>query len=595
MGYHHDNVSDVLEETTADFGLAQLAGRLGDQRTYRDFMTRAQYWQNVYNPETGYLQPRTREGAFVTPFDPAKHNEMQYQEGNAAQYTWMVPYNVRGLFDAMGGNAAVTPRLDKFFEKLNTSANEPHAFMANEPSFEVPWEYVWAGAPHKTQDVVRRSADLLFKPTPDGLPGNDDLGATSSWYVWAALGMYPEIPGRAELVLASPLFPRITITRPGGQRIVIEAPGASVDVKYVHGLKVNGRTSTRAWLPESFANSGGTLRYQLRAQPNPSWGAAPADAPPSFRDGEVPVRASVRPERVSVAPGGPAQSATVLAEGITDGGEITWTAHPPAGVSVQPSSGRLTVARNGSAQTTVAVRAAAGTPMGFLEVPVTATAKRGATQRPVTLRVTVAEPGSLQAAANNNGVSSVDDVTAAEFALTEKYGGGYGFSYSAQALAAKGVTPGATVSAAGFDFRWPTARPGQPDNVIARGQTLRVAAEPGATRLSFLGAAGGGNTEGPVTLTYTDGTTQQAQLGLTDWLQFGGSEPAYGNTVAVTTPQVNSTLPRYLLRRSRAYPSYVYASAPITLDPQRQLASVILPTTGPGDHTLHVFAIATAR
>src|SRR6185312_999790 len=108
--------------------------------------------------------------------------------------------------------------------------------------------------------------------------------ATSSWYVWGALGMYPEAPGRAELALGSPLFPHIVVKRENGKTIAIDAPNASATSYYVQSLKVNGAASTKPWLPESFVATGGTLAYTIAGTPNPSWGAAAADAPPSFRD-----------------------------------------------------------------------------------------------------------------------------------------------------------------------------------------------------------------------------------------------------------------------------------------------------------------------
>ncbi|WP_410569114.1 GH92 family glycosyl hydrolase [Amycolatopsis sp. cmx-4-61] len=588
LGYHPNNVSDMLEETTADFGIAQLAQRLGDARTHRQFMSRAQYWENVYNPATGYLQTRMRDGQFLSPFDPAQYQEMRYQEGNAAQYTWMVPYNVRGLFDAMGGDDAVKKRLDFFFTKLNSDANSPYAFMANEPSFEVPWEYAYAGAPSKTQDIVRRSAELLFKPTEDGLPGNDDLGATSAWYVFAALGMYPEAPGRAELVLASPLFPKITLTRATGQRITITAPGASSSVKYVQHLRVNGEPSTKPWLPESFALNGGRLDFTLGTSPT-SWGAGKADAPPSFRDGEVPVRGRTGPGRVVVAPGG-STSATVTAECITGAGTVSWQAKPPAGITVTPSSGTLTVGAHGTASQQVRITAAAGTPDAYTSVPVTFSGQ----PVPAYLPVTVGRPGTLHAANTNVGVTDDKLVQYGDFGETDLYPGGFVFSYSAQGFAAHGITPGATVTANGQRFRWPSSPVGSPDNVIAAGQTLAVDAPKGAAKLSFLGAATGADAQGTVTVTYTDGSTQAASLGLSEWLLKGGAEtPQFGNTVVATVPYVNSAFPRYMFRLQRPYTSYLFATAPIALDPAKQVKSLTLPaSTGAGQAHIFTYAVS---
>jgi hypothetical protein len=523
-----------------------------------------------------------RDGQFLSPFDPAEYQEMRYQEGNAAQYTWMVPYNVRGLFDAMGGDDAVKKRLDFFFTKLNSDASSPYAFMSNEPSFEVPWEYAYAGAPSKTQDIVRRSAELLFKPSEDGLPGNDDLGATSAWYVFAALGMYPEAPGRAEMVLASPMFPKITLTRATGQRITITAPGASSSVKYVNSLKMNGKSSTKPWLPESFAVNGGRLDFSLGTSPT-SWGSGASDVPPSFRDGEVPVRGRVGPGRIVAAPGGPAATATVIAEGITGQGKVTWQAKPPAGITVTPSSGTLTVGAQGTASQQVRVTAAAGSPDAYTSVPV-----QFSGQLPAYLPVTVGKPGTLHAANTNVGVTDDRFVQYGDFGGTDLYPGQ--FAYSAQGLATSGVKPGAKVR----EFTWPSSPAGSPDNVIASGQTLAVDAPAGATKLSFLGSATGGDAQGDVTVTYTDGSTQQGSLGLSEWLLKGGEEtPQFGNTVVAQVPYVNSAFPRYMFRLSRPYTSYLFATAPIALDPAKQVRSITLPTsTGAG--AAHVFTYAVS-
>ncbi|MGW5722653.1 GH92 family glycosyl hydrolase [Amycolatopsis sp. NPDC003865] len=581
LGYHPNNVSDMLEDTTADFGIAQLAQRLGAPDTYHRFMARAQYWENVYNPATGYLQTRMRDGQFLSPFDPAKYEEMRYQEGNAAQYTWMVPYDVRGLFDAMGGDDAAKKRLDFFFTKLNSDASSPYAFMSNEPSFEVPWEYAYAGAPSKTQDIVRRSAELLFKPGEDGLPGNDDLGATSAWYVFAALGMYPEAPGRAEMILASPMFPKITLTRATGQRITITAPGASSSVKYVRSLKVDGKPSTKPWLPESFAVNGGRLDFTLGASPT-SWGSGASDAPPSFRDGEVPVRGRVGPGRVVVAPGS-STTATVIAEGITGAGTVTWQAKPPAGITVTPSGGTLTVGTHGTASQQVRVTAAAGAPEAYTSVPV-----EFGGQLPAQLPVTVGTPGTLHAANTNVGVTDDRFVQYGDFGETDLYPGQ--FAYSAQGLAKSGIEPGAKVR----EFTWPSSPAGSPDNVVAAGQTLAVDAAPGATKLSFLGSATGGDAQGAVTVTYTDGSTQQGSLGLSEWLLQGGEEtPQFGNTVVAKVPYVNSAFPRYMFRLSRPYTSYLFATAPIALDPAKQVKSLTLPTaTGAGQAHIFTYAVS---
>lgn len=272
--------STTLEYATADFAISTLAGALGDSADAQKFEQRAQNWHHLFNPATGYLEPRYLNGAFPTSYLPT--SSIGWVEGNSAQYTWMVPFNLHGLFMAMGGNASVLKRLDTFFTDLNAGPQAPYAFLGNEPTLEVPWEYDYAGAPSKTQTIVRKAVTTLYSPGPYGLPGNEDLGEMSSWFIFATLGMYPEIPGTADLVLASPLFPLVILHRPGGQTISISAPNASVDTPYVQYLLVNGQPSSHPWLPASFIVQGGTLEYTLTSIPSPSWGSAASDAPPSF-------------------------------------------------------------------------------------------------------------------------------------------------------------------------------------------------------------------------------------------------------------------------------------------------------------------------
>jgi predicted alpha-1,2-mannosidase len=279
--------ADTLEDVAADFAVSELARRMHDDANYRLFLGRAQYWKNLYNSnataDAGYIQNRNADGAW-TKFDPA--SSQGFVEGSAAQYVWMVPFNVQGLFTMMGGKDKANARLDSFFHKPDgawavTESGGLHAELNNEPSIETPWLYDFSGQPWKTQETVRQVLNTIWTNTPKGMPGNDDLGEMSSWYVWSAIGMYPEIPGRAELVLGSPLFQEVRIHRVSGD-IVIKAEGAATDAPYVHGLKVNGAATTKTWLSERFLGHGGTLNFVLSSTPDKSWGTGAADAPPSF-------------------------------------------------------------------------------------------------------------------------------------------------------------------------------------------------------------------------------------------------------------------------------------------------------------------------
>ena len=288
--------SETLEYAIDDSAISQLAAALGDRTTAATFTERAGNWHKLFNPATGYLAARRADGSF--PPGPAFQRsplpgigQDGWEEGNAVQYTWSVPQDLRGLFDAMGGNVAAVTQLDRFFTYLNTSRKQPYDWAGNEPALGIPWEYDYAGAPARTQDVVRRIVTDLYAPTPNGEPGNDDVGAMSSWYVWAAIGLYPETPGTANLVLASPLFSHISIALAHHHSLDITAPGASDANRYVRSLRATGFDTPAAcgtteyecpWLPASVLSSGADLRFTLSADPSDSWGTAPAAAPPSI-------------------------------------------------------------------------------------------------------------------------------------------------------------------------------------------------------------------------------------------------------------------------------------------------------------------------
>ncbi len=298
--------ADTLEDSTAEFGIAALAGHLGDDALRRRFLDRAQYWKNIWNPDAapdgGYFMNRNPDGTWPmlqrdedddndqTPrkFTPA--TGAGFVEGSAAQYVWMVPFNVAGLFAQMGGRDKATRRLDRFFydeqgRAAVTKAGPLHAELDNEPSIETPWLYNFAAEPWKTQQLVRQVLDTIWTNAPNGIPGNDDLGEMSSWAVFAYLGLYPEIPGRAELVLSSPVFRSATVHRRGGDVQIdtnFNTDFNGAGTPYIRGLKVDGKPSSRTWLPESFSLHGGHLEFDLGSTPDKIWGTAEGDQPPSF-------------------------------------------------------------------------------------------------------------------------------------------------------------------------------------------------------------------------------------------------------------------------------------------------------------------------
>lgn len=574
LGYVPGDPATTLEYGMADFGIAQLAGRLGESKTSTEFMKRAHNWENIYNPLNNWIEPRFGDGSFLTPFDPASPG--WYVEGNGAQYHWMTYQDVKGLFTAMGGRDAAAKRLDTFFTKLNAGSQEPYAYLGNEPSLQSPWLYTWAGQPYKTQDVVHRALKELYKPTPGGLVGNDDLGTMSAWHVWASLGMYPAIPGRSELVLNSPTFTKAVVRRTSGQTITINAPGASDSAYYVRSLKVNGKSAARAWLPESFARNGGRLDYTMGSTPNTSFGAAEKDAPPSFGEGAKPFLAAIDPGMVSLEPG-TSSTATLRVQAVGKGGPVTWKAQPPAGITVTPSSGSLAVPDGSHADVKVTVSVAADAKTDYYPVPFALSSGSAG------MTVNVAHKGTIEWYQNNAGIADDGKPGIANF-------DGGGWSYSAQALAAAGVKPGQPVAWNGFTFTWPNRRPGQMDNVQANGQTMDLANAPKASKLAFLGSAGNGDSPSTVKVTYTDGSTQTGTLAFSDWaLGADAYPPRFGNEIVAKTPYRDTSD-----GGQDKINIYLFGTTPIALDPAKQVKSLTLNSPKPDAGSLHVFAWAFA-
>jgi predicted alpha-1,2-mannosidase len=259
LGYVPGQPSISLEYATDDFSVAQFARAVGREDVYDRYAARAANWTNTFDPVTGYVESRDSSGAFTSP-DHSKPC-CGFVEGNAAQYTWMVPFDYAGLFSRMGGTDAAIRRLDDFFSELNAGPNRAHAWIGNEPSLGAAWAYDFAGAPARTQRVVRRIQNSAFGATPGGLPGNDDGGTLSAWYVFAALGFYPAVPGVGGFALGSPLFPSMDVHLANGRALHITSDGAEEQSLSVNGVPVGG-----SWLDYSQVANGATLEFATRIQ-----------------------------------------------------------------------------------------------------------------------------------------------------------------------------------------------------------------------------------------------------------------------------------------------------------------------------------------
>ena len=266
--------SVTLEDETADFTVAQLALALGDKSTAARLLLRSNQWRKIFDPVTGYIRARNDKGDFLPNFKPDMIDG--YIEGNAAQYTWMVPFNLRGLISALGGPEATRKRLDNYFSQYASWFGGPYFFIANEPSFGDPWIYNWTGHPWRTQEVVRKTLDDLFTNTPEGLPGNDDLGSTSSWVVFAYLGLYPEIPGVGGLTVSTPHFPSVEI-KLGDHTLRLDAEGAP-QKRYVESVAVDGAPVGNWWIGWDALTKAKEVKMTLGLVPK----LDPGQQPPSF-------------------------------------------------------------------------------------------------------------------------------------------------------------------------------------------------------------------------------------------------------------------------------------------------------------------------
>ena len=291
----HHGASATLEYALGDSALAVLAEALGHQEDAAALRRRGLNYRTLWDPTvtdrgfTGFPRPKLRGGAWLRPFTP--QGQDGFHEGTAWQYQWLVPQDVPGLVERLGGQAAAAARLDDFFayadlvadpartvrEKWVVGAYEYYNQFRynpnNEPDLHAPWMYVLIGRPWQTSAVVR-AAQTLFVDAPDGVTGNDDLGTMSAWYVFSALGLYPVMPGSGRFALHAPRFASAVVRQEDGPDIVITAPAADVSrLQYVRGLRVDGVERDQPWLDLEPLRAGAALAFDLTDDPaEATWG-----------------------------------------------------------------------------------------------------------------------------------------------------------------------------------------------------------------------------------------------------------------------------------------------------------------------------------
>ena len=268
-GYY--NASEQLEYTSSDFAIGQFALRaIGDEFSAWRYFHFARSWKNLFNPETGWLQSRNSDGSW-------KPLSEDFRESTYKNYFWMVPYDIAGLVEMIGGKKNAEQRLDEFFQRLDANYNDAWFASGNEPSFHIPWIYNWVGCPYKTQAVVNRILNEQYSGKIDGLPGNDDLGTMGAWYIFACIGLYPEIPGIGGFTINTPIFSSVKIHL---KNCSIFIKGGSEKNIYIKSLKVNGVLYNSTWINWDELSNGATLEYQTSGKADLKWGTKVL--PPSF-------------------------------------------------------------------------------------------------------------------------------------------------------------------------------------------------------------------------------------------------------------------------------------------------------------------------
>jgi len=302
MGYvpadqEEEAVSKTLEYAYDDWAVAHLARAAGAMDEYRGLLDRSRNYKNVFDSKTGFMRGRLADGSWAEPFDPRGMGHFKkwrdFTESNSWQATFLNQHDLHEYMKLFGGEKEFVRKLDELFDQssdLPPDAPPDIAGMVgqyahgNEPGHHVPYLYSYAGAAYKTQARVRFLLDKMHHNAPDGLAGNEDCGQMSAWYLMSALGFYAVDPVSGNYVFGSPLFDRASIQLGGGKQLTIETIGNGPEKPYIHSVSLNGKPYAKSWFRHADVANGGTFVLQMGAEPNPQFGAASDDRPPSYLD-----------------------------------------------------------------------------------------------------------------------------------------------------------------------------------------------------------------------------------------------------------------------------------------------------------------------
>jgi predicted alpha-1,2-mannosidase len=287
LGYvpvDHDDeaASKTMEYAFDDWTIARMSKAMGKNTEAALFEKRSRFWRNNFNASAGFVEPRLEDGTYRRPFDPAKAGAGSgFTEGNAWQYSWYQPQDEQGLIDLLGGPGKLIARLDEMFDQKVDPATYANVedisgmigqyIHGNEPSHHLAYLYSYAGAPLKTQARLKQIVDSQYKPTPDGLVGNDDLGQMSAWLIFTSLGFYPVAPASNQYVLGRPFVDRAVLHLPSGKVLTIDSVKLSDDHGFVKDILLNGKSLDRTYVTHDEVMKGGDLRFIFSNEKDAEW------------------------------------------------------------------------------------------------------------------------------------------------------------------------------------------------------------------------------------------------------------------------------------------------------------------------------------
>ena len=298
LGYvpvDHDDeaASKTMEYAFDDWTIARMAGAMGQTEVAAAFTRRAGNWRNNFNAKDGFVEPRLANGEFRVPFNPARAGAGSgFTEGNAWQYSWYQPQDVQGLIGVLGGKRQLIAKLDAMFDAKvdpkdyadveDISGMIGQYIHGNEPSHHLAYLYDYAGEPVRTQERLKQIVDTQYRPAPDGLVGNDDLGQMSAWLIFTSLGFYPVAPGSNEYVIGRPFVDAATLHLPNGRtfKVVAEHMGSGND--FIQSVTLNGRPLDRTFVRHEELMRGGELHFVMSTKADAVWSKRELEAPYSM-------------------------------------------------------------------------------------------------------------------------------------------------------------------------------------------------------------------------------------------------------------------------------------------------------------------------